>query len=45
MNEEFDSPWFEGPWGFVMADPEIFPFFPCNGRLGIFEVEGYPHGI
>jgi len=33
------SPFFFGPWGHVYDDPEPLPFFPCKGKLGIFEVD------
>ena len=33
-----DSPWFEGPFGFVLRDPIALPFRPCRGALGFFEV-------
>ena len=33
------SPWFFGPYGFVLKDPEPLPFKPMRGRLGFFEVE------
>ena len=32
------SPWFSGPYGFVMANPEIYKaIVPCKGRLNFFE--------
>jgi hypothetical protein len=31
------SPWFVGPYGFVLADPYPLPFRPCNGALGFFD--------
>lgn len=34
-----ESPWFVGPYGFVLANPRPLPFRPCRGQLGIFEVE------
>lgn len=30
------SDWFFGPYGFVLADPRPLPFYPCPGRLGLF---------
>jgi hypothetical protein len=33
-----DSPWFFGPHGFVLRDPQPLPFRPMKGRLGFFEV-------
>ena len=32
------SPWFVGPQGFVLRDPQPLPFQPLKGRLGFFEV-------
>ena len=34
--EKSDSPWFCGPFGFVLARPEPLPFRPCRGMLGFF---------
>lgn len=34
------SPWFVGPWGFVLANPEPYAEpVPYRGRLGFFNVE------
>lgn len=33
-----DSPWFEGPWGWVLEDPEELPFRTFRGSLGLFDV-------
>lgn len=30
------SPWFVGPWGFVIAEVKPLPFTPCKGSLGFF---------
>ena len=38
--ERHHSPWFGGPYGFVLRNPEAIPFHPCRGALGFFEV---PH--
>jgi hypothetical protein len=32
------SPWFGGPFGFVLSDPRPIPFIPYIGMLGMFEV-------
>lgn len=32
------SPWFVGPCGFVLRDPQPLPFVPLKGRLGFFDV-------
>jgi hypothetical protein len=35
-----DSPWFQGPYGFVLRDPKPLPFVPVKGQLGFFDVPG-----
>ena len=31
------SPWFGGPWGWLLADPVSYPEpIPCRGHLGLF---------
>ncbi len=36
---ESKSPWFEGPYGFVLANPQAYKEpIPFKGRLGFFEV-------
>jgi hypothetical protein len=35
-----DSPWFQGPYGFVLCDPRPLPFVPFTGQLGFFDVLG-----
>lgn len=32
-----DSPWFFGPYGFVLADVKPLPFRPVRGALGFFD--------
>jgi hypothetical protein len=32
------SPWFAGPYGFVLRNPTVLPLRPCRGRLRFFEV-------
>lgn len=32
------SPWFVGPFGWVLADVEPLPFVACKGALGLFDV-------
>lgn len=34
-----DSPWFTGPYGFVLANARPLPFVPLRGRPGLFEVD------
>ncbi|OSQ41657.1 ASCH domain-containing protein [Thalassospira sp. MCCC 1A01428] len=31
-----DSPWFYGPYAFVLTDPKPLDFVPCKGKLGFF---------
>jgi hypothetical protein len=31
-----DSPWFVGPWGFMLDEVKPLPFTPCKGALGFF---------
>ncbi len=33
-----DSPWFRGPYGFVLANPTVLPFVKLKGKLGFFDV-------
>ena len=33
-----DSPWFSGPFGFVLRDPVSIEFRPLRGKLGFFDV-------
>ena len=35
-----NSPWFCGPYGFVIRDARPLPFRPYRGQLGFFRVEG-----
>lgn len=34
-----ESPWFFGPYGFVLANAEPLPFEPCKGALKFFSPE------
>lgn len=34
----YDSPWFCGPYGFVLRNPIVLPFRPYRGALGFFDV-------
>ena len=36
-----DSAWFSGPVGYQLRHARPLKFFPCNGRLGFFDVD-YP---
>lgn len=33
-----DSPWFMGPYGFVLRDIKPLPFYPLKGQLGFFRI-------
>src|SRR5262245_8471910 len=33
------SPWFDGPYGFVLANPRSVAFTPCRGLQRFFEIE------
>lgn len=34
--QKSDSPWFFGPYGFVLRNAKLLPFQSCNGSLGFF---------
>lgn len=34
---EYASPWFFGPFGFVLRDPRPLPFRPMRGQLGFWD--------
>lgn len=36
------SPWFGGPWGWVLSNPYPLPFEPCAGQLGLFDYGAPP---
>src|SRR5690606_4128473 len=36
---DMDSPWFFGPYGFVLRDAFPLPLIPCRGQLGFFKLE------
>lgn len=36
---ESESPWFTGPFGFLLRDPRPLPFRAMPGRLGFFNVQ------
>jgi hypothetical protein len=36
---QHDSPWFSGPYGFVLRSAKPLPFIPLPGQLGFFDVE------
>lgn len=36
------SPWFFGPYGFVLRNARPVPFIPCRGALGFFRWEASP---
>lgn len=35
---ELPSPWFCGPYGFLLRNPRPLPFTPLRGQLGFFDV-------
>ncbi len=35
--EKSDSPWFFGPYGYVLRNARVVPFIPCSGMLGFFK--------
>ena len=37
-----DSPWFFGPYGFVLAKARTVLFRPCRGKLGFFDPDFTP---
>lgn len=40
--DQCDSPWFFGPYGFVLSNQRAFPMIPFKGQLGFFDV---PHEL
>ena len=36
--EESTSPWFQGPYGWVVVNPRLIEPIPYKGRLGLFDV-------
>lgn len=36
-----DSPWFTGPYGWLVKDCKPLPFRPCRGSQGFFHVDYY----
>lgn len=40
---EHPSPWFFGPFGFVLTDAAPMPLEPCRGQLGIFRAPKVLH--
>jgi hypothetical protein len=36
---EHASPWFTGPYGFVLRDARVLPFMPVLGSLRFFDVD------
>ena len=33
------NPWFTGPYGWLLANPQPINFIPCKGQLGLFEIQ------
>lgn len=42
--QQSESPWFFGPYGFVLANVQPVPFLPCKGALGLFNWRGLNGG-
>lgn len=38
---QHDSPFFFGPFGFVLENSYPLSFHPCKGKLGLFDVKEY----
>lgn len=36
--QEHDSPWFTGPWAFVLEGVESLPFYLCRGKMGFWDI-------
>jgi hypothetical protein len=34
------NPWFDGPYGWVLANPKPLPFRPWKGQQGLFTIDG-----
>ncbi|MDM8540249.1 ASCH domain-containing protein [Desulfococcaceae bacterium HSG9] len=34
-----DSPWFSGPYGFILKNPQPLPFSALRGQLGFFNAD------
>ena len=39
---EHPSPWFTGPYGFVLRNARMLPFKPLPGALRFFDVDECP---
>lgn len=39
VQEDLDSPWFVGDYGYILANGKQLPFLPWRGQLGFFDVE------
>jgi len=35
--QNHSSPWFAGPYGFILSNPKPMDFTPCEGALGFFD--------
>lgn len=40
--KEHPSWWFQGPYGFIVKNPEKIDFYECRGQLGFFDVPWPP---
>lgn len=37
--DSFIVPWWQGPVGIILSEVKPVPFVPCQGKLGLFEIE------
>jgi hypothetical protein len=37
--DSYQSPWFTGPYGFIIVDPMKLPYAACKGKLGFFDID------
>lgn len=42
QGDRYIVPWWQGPYGIVLAKVEPVPFIPCKGKLSIFEIDDVP---
>jgi len=45
VQEDHDSDWFMGDYGYVLANAKPLPFLPWRGQLGFFAAEVTPRSI
>lgn len=37
--EQCNSKWFHGPYGFIVKNQQVLPFYPYKGKLGLFKID------